>query len=68
MLAFAGQRKCGAFGTVVPSAVLCVVVVVNTIALSAYIFTWNSVCDVMTTAGKNSSWSIIIIVPKNMCS
>ena len=27
---FAGQRKCGAFGTVVPSAVLCVVVIVST--------------------------------------
>jgi hypothetical protein len=34
-LTFAGQRKCGAFGTVVPSAVLlCVVVVVSTIVLS----------------------------------
>jgi hypothetical protein len=30
VLTFAGQRKCGAFGTVVPSAVLCVVVIVST--------------------------------------
>jgi hypothetical protein len=27
-LTFAGQRKCGALGTVIPSTVLCVVVVV----------------------------------------
>jgi hypothetical protein len=36
-LTFAGQRNCGAFGTVVPSAVLCVVVVVSTVVLSTYI-------------------------------
>jgi hypothetical protein len=35
---FAGHRKCGAFGTIVPSAVLCVVVVVSTVVLSTYIY------------------------------
>ncbi len=38
-LTFVGQRKCGAFGTVVPSAVLCVVVVVSTIVLATEICT-----------------------------
>ena len=33
-LTFAGQRKCGAFGTVVLSAVLCIVIVVSTVVLS----------------------------------
>jgi hypothetical protein len=33
--AFSGQRKCGAFGAVVPSAVLCVVVVVSTVVLTS---------------------------------
>ncbi len=37
-LTFAGQRKCGVFGTVVPSAVLCIVVVVSTVVLSTYIY------------------------------
>jgi hypothetical protein len=37
VLTFARQRKCGAFGTVVPSAVLCIVVVVSTVILSMYI-------------------------------
>ncbi len=38
-LTFAGQRKCGAFGTVVPSAVLwCIVVVVRTVVLSTFIY------------------------------
>ncbi len=34
VLTFARWRKCGAFGTVVPSAVLCVVVIVSTIVLT----------------------------------
>jgi hypothetical protein len=34
VLNFAGQRKCGAFGTVVTSAVLCVVVIVRTVVLT----------------------------------
>ena len=38
-LTFAGQRKCGAFGTVVPSAVLCVVVIVRTVVLTTNIYT-----------------------------
>ena len=38
-LTFAGLRKCGAFGTVVPSAVLCVVVVVSTVVLATEICT-----------------------------
>jgi hypothetical protein len=38
VLTFAGQRNCGVFGTVVPSAVLCIVVVVSTIVLSMYIY------------------------------
>jgi hypothetical protein len=37
VLTFAGQRKCDAFGTVVPSAVLCVFVVVSTVIPSTYI-------------------------------
>jgi hypothetical protein len=37
-LTFARQRKCGAFGTAVPSAVLCVVVIVNTFVLTTNIF------------------------------
>ena len=37
-LTFAGRRKCGAFGSVAPSAVLCVVVVVSTVVLSTYIY------------------------------
>jgi hypothetical protein len=38
-LTFAGQRKCGAFGTVVPSAVLWVVVLVSTAVLTSNICT-----------------------------
>jgi hypothetical protein len=38
-LTFAGQRKCGAFGTVVPSVVLCIVVVVSTVVLATEICT-----------------------------
>ncbi len=37
-LTFAGQRKCGAFGTVIPSTVLCVVIVVSTNVLA------NEIC------------------------
>ncbi len=37
MLIFAGQKKCGAFGAVVPSAVLCVVVIVSTVVLTTEI-------------------------------
>ncbi len=37
-LTFSGQRKCGAFGTVILNAVLCVVVVVSTIVLSTCIY------------------------------
>jgi hypothetical protein len=33
-LTFAGQRKCGAFSTVVPSTVLCVVVIVSIVVLT----------------------------------
>ncbi len=39
VLTFARQRKCGGFGTVVPSAVLCVVVVVSTVILATEICT-----------------------------
>jgi hypothetical protein len=39
VLTFAGQRKCGAFSTVVPSAVLCVVIVVSTVVLATEICT-----------------------------
>ncbi len=40
VVTFAGQRKCGAFGTVVPSAVLCVVVIVaSTLILATEICT-----------------------------
>ncbi len=39
VLTFAGQGKCGALGTVVPSAVLCVVVVVSTVVLATEICT-----------------------------
>ena len=39
VLTFARQRKCGALGTVVPSAVLCVVVVVSTVVLATEICT-----------------------------
>ena len=38
-LTFVGQRKCGAFATVVPSAVLCVVVIVRTVILATNICT-----------------------------
>ncbi len=38
-LTFAGQRTCGAFGTAVPSAVLCVVVIVSTVVLTTNICT-----------------------------
>ncbi len=38
-LTLAGQWKCGAFGTAVPSAVLCVVVIVNTVVLTTSICT-----------------------------
>ena len=39
-LTFAGQRKCGAFGTVVPSAVLLyVVIIVSTVVLTTNICT-----------------------------
>jgi hypothetical protein len=38
-LTFAGQRKCGAFGTVVPSTVLWVVIVVSTVVLATEICT-----------------------------
>jgi hypothetical protein len=38
-LTFAGQRKCGAFGTIVPSAVLCIVVVVSAVVLATEICT-----------------------------
>ena len=37
---FAGQRKCGAFGTVVPSAMLCVVVVV----VSTFVVLTTNIC------------------------
>jgi hypothetical protein len=36
-LTFAGQRKCGVFGTVVPSAVVCVVAIVSSIVLTTNI-------------------------------
>ena len=36
---FAGQRTCDAFGTVIPSAVLCVVIVVSTVVLATEICT-----------------------------
>ena len=39
VLTFAGQRKCGAFGTAIPSAVLCVVIVVSTVVLATEICT-----------------------------
>jgi hypothetical protein len=38
-LTFAGQRKCGAFGTVVPSAVVCVVAIVSATVLTTNICT-----------------------------
>ena len=38
-LTFAVLRKCGAFGTVVPSAVLCVVVIVSTVVLTINVCT-----------------------------
>jgi hypothetical protein len=38
-LTFAGQRKCGTFGIVVPSAVLCVVIIVSTVVLTTNIST-----------------------------
>jgi hypothetical protein len=38
-LTFAAQRKCGAFGTVVPSTVLCVVVIVSTVVLTINVCT-----------------------------
>ena len=56
-----GQRKCGAFGTVVPSTMLCVVVVVSTIVLTTDIVQYGEV-DKLTNRGKNLSWSILIIV------
>jgi hypothetical protein len=39
VLTFAGQRKCGAFGTVVLGAMLCVVVIVSTVVLTTNICT-----------------------------
>ncbi len=39
VLTFAGQRKCGVFGTVAPSAVLCIVIVVRTFVLATEICT-----------------------------
>jgi choline-glycine betaine transporter len=58
-----GQRKCGEFGTVVPSTMLCgtVVVVVSTIVLTTDIVQYGEV-DKLTNRGKNLSWSILIIV------
>jgi hypothetical protein len=38
-LTFPGQRKCGAFGTVVPSAVLCIVIIASTVVLTTNICT-----------------------------
>ncbi len=39
----------------------CGVVEVSTVVLSTYIIVkWHGICDIMTTAGKNASWSIII--------
>jgi hypothetical protein len=38
-LTFAGQRKWGALGSVIPSAVLCVVIVVSTVVLATEICT-----------------------------
>ncbi len=42
-LIFAGQRKCGAFGTVVPSAVLCVFVVVAKYSCTVYVYLHGTV-------------------------
>jgi hypothetical protein len=39
VLTFAGQRKCDAFSTVEPSAVLCVVIIVSTVVLTTDICT-----------------------------
>jgi hypothetical protein len=43
VLTFAGQRKCGGFGTVVPSTVLCVVIIVSTVVLTTNICTVYSI-------------------------
>ena len=44
-LTFAGQRKCGVFGTVVPSAVLCVAVILSTVVLTTVVLT-TTICTV----------------------
>ena len=38
-LSFALKRKCGAFGIVVPSAALCIVIIVSTVVLTTNIST-----------------------------
>ncbi len=59
VLTFARQRKCGVFGTVIPSAGLCAVVVVSTVLLSTYIYMAQCVCDIMTSHGQSSSLMIV---------
>ncbi len=60
-LTFAGQRKCGVFGTVVPRAVLCFVVLVSTAVLTTVFVQYGEV-DNLTNGGKNVSWSNLMIV------
>jgi hypothetical protein len=61
-LTFTGQRY-GVFGTctAVPSAVLCVVVVVSTVVLTTKFVQYGEV-DNLTNGGKNLSWSKLIMV------
>ena len=50
VLTIAGQRKCGEFGTFVPSAVLCIVVIVSTVELTTVFVQYGGV-DNLTNGG-----------------
>ena len=53
------------FSTVIPSAVLCVVIVVSTVVLATEIVQHGEV-DNLTNSGKNLSWSNVIIAVQNL--
>jgi hypothetical protein len=53
------------FSTVIPSAVLCVVIVVSTVVLATEIVQHGEV-DNLTNGGNNLSWSNVIIAVRNL--